>query len=259
MSATQLNSAPRSHSGAISAWRCTLFPPVSSQSQFKARNERNYLDSTNSTRAFSAIRRVLAIVFKKFCQAKSVGAYHPCHHSAVNSHEGWDIIHACGRTTLFFKNWIFTASVCLIFFGIACVGEASVPGFHIPMKVIVNVCYCGAKAKKTEPVERHETGSLSDSFEQCRWRVVMVPCLQKKRTKHGALGIRIFPDMIRMNIGWSWYSQLAFGVSLEPDRPPLITCCQALWYGLALEAARNACGASFLPGTGRMWEETGNS
>ena len=197
MSATQLNSAPRSHSGAISAWRCTLFPPVSSQSQFKARNERNYLDSTNSTRAFSAIRRVLAIVFKKFCQAKSVGAYHPCHHSAVNSHEGWDIIHACGRTTLFFKNWIFTASVCLILFGIASVGEASVPGFHIPMKVIVNVCYCGAKAKmtaatrvQTEPVERHETGSLSDSCEQCRWRVVMVPCLQKKgqNTEHWASG-----------------------------------------------------------------------
>ncbi|CAL1158062.1 unnamed protein product, partial [Cladocopium goreaui] len=74
-------------------------------------------------------RRVLAIVFKKFCQAKS----------------------------------------------------ASVPGFHIPMKVIVNVCYCGAKAKKTEPVERHETGhrlSLavkpSDTVLRLKQRVMLV-------------------------------------------------------------------------------------
>ena len=74
----------------------------------------------------------------------------------------------------------------------------------------------------------------------------MVPCLQKER-KHGALGIRIFPDMTRMI--------MIFRVPrLEPDRPPLITCCQAIWYGFALEAARNACGASFLPGTGRIRE-----
>eukprot|EP00435_Cladocopium_sp_Y103_P065548 s1541_g27.t1 len=77
-----------------------------------------------------SLRRVLAIVFKKFCQAKS----------------------------------------------------ASVPGFHIPMKVIVNVRYCGAKAKVTtatgvKSVDGHRLSLAvkpSDTVLRLKQRVMLV-------------------------------------------------------------------------------------
>jgi len=66
-----------------------------------------------------SLRRVLAIVFKKFCQA-------------------------------------------------------SVPGFHIPMKVIVNVCYCGAKVKSGDGHRLSLAVKPSDTVLRLKQRVMLV-------------------------------------------------------------------------------------
>jgi len=52
--------------------------------------------------------------------------------------------------------------------------QASVPGFHIPMKVIVNVCYCGAKVKSGDGHRLSLAVKPSDTVLRLKQRVMLV-------------------------------------------------------------------------------------
>ena len=211
----------RSHSGAkTTIWRCILFPPVSSQSQFKVRKGRFRWDFPQIFRRkpwffaakFTVVTESTHLYQSVFCAIFRAPLFF---WKAFACHRLPEILPGfeCCGILVWFLPWPIRYNLIIWACGLRCLQllffwQASTfgePGFHIiPMKVIVNISYC-AKAE----VGKHVTCGCLTLWKLMAthrpWQVKGCDSALDLQFFHGSLvSLADQAPMSRMDGPWNW-------------------------------------------------------